>query len=215
MELDEKYINKKVRVLSNCCDWNTGNREGIFSFAPRETYILGIFNSQYVVYKPHMFGGYIVGFNGKYGSEGWCVNPDSLELIDPRPPAKPVKPYPHKCKKCHSPARKCVDGMLCSNMRCKVRRDMNKKLPKYKHIKPKYIYCPDCADYAYYADHLIDPFDDHKYRMTCGNKHDFIYSIKDGEIIYQKRYEKIYLYDSQKQPALRWVRQPNLQQTIC
>jgi hypothetical protein len=60
---------------------------------------------------------------------------------------KPINPYPHKCKVCHRPARKCSGFILCSNVKCKSRR----KIPVFKSFteynskdNPISVLCPVC-----------------------------------------------------------------------
>lgn len=52
-------------------------------------------------------------------THGWKV---SLRDVEEPAPIIPEKPYPHKCKKCLSPARKCGGIVLCSNLNCNTTR---------------------------------------------------------------------------------------------
>lgn len=58
-----------------------------------------------------------------------------------------VNPYPHICKFCHSPARKCADNIFCSNYKCKSRKVI-KYIKAAKLINDKdnpiIVYCSTC-----------------------------------------------------------------------
>ena len=70
----------------------------------------------------------------------FSVNVEDIELVIP---IKPVIAYPHKCKICHSPARKCVKATLCSNLKCKSRRKIKKLYAQCRYVK-----CPKCDSFA-------------------------------------------------------------------
>lgn len=53
-------------------------------------------------------------------------------LLCPKEPKINIKPYPHICKLCSAPARKCIGFILCSNLQCKSKKQRNNVLPKHK-----------------------------------------------------------------------------------
>jgi hypothetical protein len=79
------------------------------------------------------------------GYRHYTIN--ELELIEE---LKPVKPYPHICKVCSSPARKCESITLCSNLHCRSRKKVSKKYktePIIHGSSPDYplkVKCPIC-----------------------------------------------------------------------
>lgn len=63
----------------------------------------------------------------------WNTCADYLKIIDFKT-TEPVTPYPHKCNRCHSSARKIGGLYLCSNVRCGTHNVIShfyKKLLKY------------------------------------------------------------------------------------
>jgi hypothetical protein len=59
----------------------------------------------------------------------WAVAVYACSLI----PIVNVDPYPHKCKKCNAPARRCGKVVLCSNLKCKTRKVSSKWRNKNGH----------------------------------------------------------------------------------
>jgi hypothetical protein len=56
------------------------------------------------------------------------LNDDIREELIPGFSKLPLaKPYPSKCKLCSSPARKCGSVVLCSNDKCKSKKDVRAK----------------------------------------------------------------------------------------
>lgn len=102
---------------------------------------------------PYTFGSYPIKLvvSQKFNTHDQVMfkQPKDLRVA----PKNPVKPYPHTCKKCKSPARKCGSIVMCSNLKCKTRKDFSaliKKFPASPKIKigtrenPIVIYCKEC-----------------------------------------------------------------------
>lgn len=65
----------------------------------------------------------------------------------------PIIPYPKKCKKCGSPSRKCGKITLCSNMKCKERKQLKMFIKNFPvkpvregidKTRPIYFMCDKC-----------------------------------------------------------------------
>jgi len=87
----------------------------------------------------------------------WFISSCFVELAEPIKIID-VKPYPHKCKKCKAPGRKCGQVFLCSNLKCKTRTKFSRHYytPAVKiafgstQANPIKIWCESCnrlADY--------------------------------------------------------------------
>lgn len=55
----------------------------------------------------------------------------SIEVVNQ---VSAINPYPHICKLCHSPSRRCDSYILCSNNYCKSRNKLRKLINKYPKI---------------------------------------------------------------------------------
>lgn len=75
----------------------------------------------------------------------------SLSMRNIKPQIIP-KPYPHICKKCKKPARQCGKITLCSNMKCKSRKQLKifiKGFPETKYgtkDSPIIVRCDKCNE---------------------------------------------------------------------
>jgi hypothetical protein len=188
------YVGRRVRVLSTCNDWLIGSQE-----PPRETIIIGVSPPYFVVYKPLQYGGYEqTDDNHKKLFEGWRVVQEHLKFL----PNLPLpKPYPHKCKLCKSPARKCESFVFCSNARCKSRVAFKKALPKPAVItysvvdKEGFVLCETCGGRLRTITmvEIDEPPAYTKrdtYRSNCDNGHYTMHTWKNGE-----RLEQLNPYD--------------------
>lgn len=137
-----QWIGKQVRIHLDCPDWG-----GL----DRNTTLLGIGGVSAIVYRPPEYGGYMLNdAQGKTHSSGWCIDPGYIELIEP---AINVNPYPHKCNMCKSPARRCGNVTMCSNMRCGSRNQVSSLFNKYVPLQqlgntssePIRLVCEDCG----------------------------------------------------------------------
>jgi hypothetical protein len=73
--------------------------------------------------------------NTKIGHKYWLRTIEAFELLtddireelDPNfSKLPPPKVYPNTCKICHSPARRCINITMCSNVKCRSRKMINK-----------------------------------------------------------------------------------------
>ncbi len=125
--LGEFKIGQRVIVTDGCCDWDASDDYSRKPGAPRETYVLGVYDRGFIqVYKAKEFGGYVCTIDGVHHEGSWSVAPDYLKPLEE---LKPIKAYPHACSKCKSPARKVGKTILCSNPRCKTRNDFKRRFP--------------------------------------------------------------------------------------
>lgn len=120
------------------------------------------------------------------------VNPSAIEICEE---IKPVNPYPHVCKNCKAPARRCVGFVMCSNNNCKTRKTIKHavgldKISNCYVDYDGYIICTECKQRA------ISTFGEGCYR--CRNDHSWPYSPKKNDYLYCEltahKYG-IYVYD--------------------
>lgn len=97
-------------------------------------------------------------------------------------PTQTIVSYPHKCKRCGSPARKGNQFVFCSNVQCKSWKQF-KTAVGIKNIKSdkNYILCPVCGTNA-----IARKFAMYKTTMQsffCGNSHEFRMLLNVGMIV--------------------------------
>lgn len=135
----------------------------------------------------------------------WIVNLCDIEIVESTNKCVKITiPYPHRCKKCNSPARNIGLATLCSNVRCKDLKSLIKKLkinvPKF--IKSKYldtenyIICPDCICRA--MGHITN-YDragtlPSEQILVCPNNHRWNYKVLSGHKL--RYYTNTYIYNS-------------------
>lgn len=151
-----KYAGRRVRV-------NSGEDNFVPNYDVKEAIVVGYFvansNCSYLT----VMAEEIAGWN-KNGSSSiyqfWVRDVDTLAhscyniplnensdiLINE--PIISIKPYPHTCSHCSSPARKCKSMVLCSNVKCKSRRNVRKLIGKVSKPTYRLIMCPKCSTEA-------------------------------------------------------------------
>jgi hypothetical protein len=155
---------------------------------PVETVILGIsISGSITVYRDKKNGGYTQRLTDVIEHKNtWNIHPNEIVKILPDLPIP--KPYPHKCKYCHSPARKIGKDTLCSN-RCKNGKKYIRSITKnvvYKQDKELneegFIVCPVCGKEARLLYYEETPKPD---EAGCDSKHRWPINIQKG---YKFRY---------------------------
>lgn len=98
----------------------------------------------------------VVVFNAKKHGikyEGHLI--DTIGIVWPDMRMKnyaPVITYPHKCKRCKSSARICGKVILCSNIKCKSRKQFKKFVKRFPEVEsgtfdnPIVLLCPICNE---------------------------------------------------------------------
>jgi hypothetical protein len=108
---------------------------------------------------------------------------ETLELMH-----EPVKPYPHKCKVCHSPARKTKNTYMCSNVKCKTWKKVRKQAAVIKNKdtntdKDGFVICPACSSFVFETMYVSENYitDTGWLRNNeCKNGHKWQITWRDG-----------------------------------
>ncbi len=95
---------------------------------------------------------------------------------------KPANPYPHTCKKCHSPSRNCSNYVLCSNGKCSSKKKF-KKIVLAGVAKTSRIKCPTCKGNAIEVGASRNKANVPEWRFSCVKKHVWIYSPKENDLV--------------------------------
>jgi hypothetical protein len=97
-------------------------------------------------------------------------------------PTVPVKPYPHTCVVCKSPARNCASYVLCSNSKCKANKKFRKMVmanaPQITRIK-----CPTCKRNAIEVGAARNKDKAPEWRFNCDKKHIWAYVPKENDVV--------------------------------
>lgn len=191
--MNDFKIGDEVYILETCPDWDDSS--------PRETYIIRVLNDEPTC----MVDKIILG--RKYN---WYIANKHIRLLTPTIDPKSIKPYPHTCKVCKSPARKYDKMILCSNLKCKVNKIAKAILPKIKKIisvdQEGFVLCPICGNIGtlpYYPTNYIST--SHVFDIACRNDHRWPYKANQNDKI--KNGQTIYSYNAEK---YHWTTQINV-----
>lgn len=105
-----------------------------------------------------------------------------LRRVKTTKPLKPVKVYPHTCGKCHSPARKCSNYILCSNNKCSSNKKF-KQVVLSKMAKIVRIKCPTCRKAAIEVGAARSKANVPEWRFSCEKRHTWTYSPKENDVV--------------------------------
>lgn len=127
----------------------------------------------------------VVDYVGKqhiYFQSGWYLLWPEMKHIKSLPA---IVPYPHICKNCKSPARKCADKVFCSNVKCKTRnmfKYFNKsKLTYGTKEDPVIVKCPKCSKVVKLVYALIKIGNEHCGGIYCDEHNVVKYNYEDGK----------------------------------
>lgn len=127
----------------------------------------------------------LLGVSGCYKNEVEIIT-EKVEL------SSPTIVYPNHCKLCKSPSRKCGKVILCSNTKCKTRKNFNKQYRCGMIIKQiadnkvgieqsidKYgfVLCPTCKNRAQFALNIGSSL----YDTMCPNGHMWKHHWENGQ----------------------------------
>jgi len=139
-------------------------------------------------YKSHYAqDGYVSTTSNWDGISGWRVTRDELSLLEEPLSNKPVKAYPNKCPRCHSPSRNRGGLIFCSNTKCKKAAEIRRRFycasVKVAGLDAaKFAICPKCHERSTMTAALTaDLSNGQNRRLTCQHNHEWTRNFVLGE----------------------------------